>query len=110
VTLQAAKRAWRGVIEEVTIGVVMVLALAVRAPFLGAVTGVIADALCEVGFRRFETGFLNRKIGRLFFTPSSPSVFLAYNADKLLRIHEFLRIYLHYISPSSNVVFCEGVP
>jgi integral membrane sensor domain MASE1 len=94
-----------------TVGVVVVLALAVRAPFLGAVAGVVTDALSEVGFRSFETWFLNRKIGRLVLcTPSSPYIFLAYDADKLLRSHEFLRICLHDISPSSNVVFSEGVP
>ena len=33
-----------------------------------------------------------------------------YNANEFLRSHEFLGICLDNISPSSNIVFSEGVP
>jgi hypothetical protein len=77
---------------------------------LGAVAGVVTDVLCEVGFRRFEMWFLNCKIGQLVFcTPGSPNVFLACDANKLLKSHEFLQFCLHNISPLSNIVFSEGI-
>ena len=58
-SLQAAKSTWWGVVEEKTISIVVVLALAVRTPLVGCVT----DALCEIWFRRFGLGVVNRKIG-----------------------------------------------
>ena len=104
-SLQATKLTWRGVVEEMTIVIVVVLALAVR-PLVGCVT----DVLFEIWFRRFGMGVVNHKIGRFFFTPSPPSIFFAYNADIFLRSHKFLRICLNNVGPSSNVVFCEHIP
>ena len=105
-SLQATKSTWQGVVKEMTIGIVAVLALAVRTPLVGCVT----DALFEIWFRRFGMRVVNRKIGRFFFTPSPPLIFFTYNADKFLRSHNFLQICLDNVSPLSNVVFCECIP
>ena len=58
-SLHTTKSTWWGVVEEMTISVVVALALAVRTPLVGCVT----DALCDIWFRRFGMGVVNCKIG-----------------------------------------------
>ena len=55
--LLATESAWWGIVEVVAVGIVVVVVVAVRAPFL-----TVTDELHEVWFREFEMGFLNHNI------------------------------------------------